>query len=194
MVAEPAERAHRAGEERASEHERDRQPERVDREEQGALEHRVRSTREHEDRREHRTDAGRGADREGAAEEEAGAAALRSLQQPGAEQPLGHGSSPMNAKPTTTSTKPAIFSSRNWSWKSAAAHERGAHAEQDEDRREAEDERDARDDDAPRRAGLPERARRRPPRPPTGSPARAGARTGRGTRGTRRANATGIAW
>ena len=44
----------------------------------------------------------------------------------------------MNASPKTTSTKPAICSSRNWSREEPPADERRAGAEEHEDGREAE--------------------------------------------------------
>ena len=62
---------------------------------------------------------------------------------PGATVRSGHGSSPMNASPITTSTKPAILICVCLS--TVLADRGRAGAEQHEDGREAEDERDARD-------------------------------------------------
>ena len=65
----------------------------------------------------------------------------------------------MNAKPKTTRTNPATFSSRNWSREETPADERRADSEQHEDRREAEDEGHARGDHTSRVPRLAELVR-----------------------------------
>jgi len=69
VVAQPPERAHRAGEDRSRENERDREPERIEPEQHRCLKQGVCRPSEHEDRREDRADAGRRADGERAAEQ-----------------------------------------------------------------------------------------------------------------------------
>ena len=68
----------------------------------------------------------------------------------------GQGRRPMNASPKTTSTKPAIRWSRNWSRKKLGSDQLGADAERDEDGSEAEYERDAGEHHAPGRATVAE--------------------------------------
>ena len=74
-VAEPSERAHRAGERHAGEEEGTGQAQRVRGEEHGSLQHRPRVAREDEYRREHRPDARCGTNGERAAEKRTGSAA-----------------------------------------------------------------------------------------------------------------------
>ena len=89
VVAQPAERPHRAREDRPGEDERDREPERVAGEQERSLQRGVGGAGEHEDRRQHGADARRRADRERAAEQHARAAAPRALHEPGTDEPLG---------------------------------------------------------------------------------------------------------
>ena len=79
-----------------------------------------------------------------------------SCRSPAPTRRSGHGRSPMKASPNTTSTKPAMRSSRNWSLNIAPADERGTDAEEDEEGGEPEDERHAACDHAPRIPRLAE--------------------------------------
>ena len=106
MIPEPTERPHRPREDRTREHEGDREAERVTREQERSLEHGVRRSGEHEDRGEHRADARRRADREGAAEQHARAAASRALHEAGADEPLGPGQQAHEGEPEDDEDEP----------------------------------------------------------------------------------------
>ena len=118
VVPQPAERPHRAREDRSREHEGDGKPERVDGEEEGALGDRVGRPREDEGRGEDRADAGRGADGERTSEQERDPRSRAPSSRPAPRSRSGQGRRPVSASPKTTSTKPAIRSRRNWSERS----------------------------------------------------------------------------
>ena len=156
VIPEPPERAHRPGEDGTREHERNREPERVAREQKRALQHGVRRAREHEDRREHRADARRGADREGAAEQHPRAAAPRALHEAGTDEPLGPGQEAHEGEPEDDEDEPCHLLEQELVAEDAGPDQLGTDAERDEDGREADHERDAGENDPPRGSALAE--------------------------------------
>ena len=156
MVAKPPERPHRPREERAREHEGDRDSERVDPEEERALSDGARGACQHEDPGENRPDARRGADGERPSEQHARAAAPGPLQQTCADEALGPGQEPHEGEPEDDEDEACDLLEQELVLEDSPSDERGSDPEQDEDGRETEDERNARDDDAAARAGPAE--------------------------------------
>jgi hypothetical protein len=81
------------------------------------------------------------------------------LHEPRAEQALGPREQPHEREPEDHEDEPRDPFQQELVGEETAANEPGAHAEQDEDRREAEHERDAGRDDPPRRSRLAEAVR-----------------------------------
>ena len=140
----------------AGEHERDGEPERVDGEERGALEHRVRRAREHEDRGEHRADARRGADGERAAEQHARPAPPRFLHETGSDEALGPRQEAHEREPEHHQDEARDPLEQELIAEDPSADQRRADSEQHEERREADDERHAARDDPARGPRLSE--------------------------------------
>ena len=156
VVAQPAERRHRPREQSCREHERHREPERVDGEERRSLERGVGRAGEDEDRRQDGADARRRADREGATQENAGATPARLLQETGTDEPLGPRKQPHEREAEDDEHEPRDALEQELVAEDPTTDERRADPEQHEERREPEDERHAARDHAPRRARLPE--------------------------------------
>ena len=137
------------------EHERGAEAERVGEQQHDAARDVAARAGEHEDRREHRADARRGADRERAAEQRARAAAPRALQQPGRDRALRPAAAGRRTRARSRSARSRRSGSASTSATTLAIAAAPAPSAT-KTSREADDERDARDHDPPRRAALAE--------------------------------------
>ncbi len=147
MVAQPAEERHPAHEEDGDEQERDAEPRRIRGQPRRPAPNGVGVAGGGKGSPQERPDARSGADRERAAEEDARAAAARSLQQPSCDEPVRPGQQPHEREPGDNQDEPGERLLR------AVAQDAGdrvrRRAERDEHGGEAGDERQARQGDPP---------------------------------------------